>query len=550
MVRTADHSGFLDRLRSVRHWSAPMDGNLANSAGLALILAAGYFLLGRFAFFMAISEGSATSVAFLPEGMALVFTVLFGSRVSLGIFVGQLALSVSLGNPMAVGAAFGFTNMVGGCAGSWLFWKWRISPAFNSPGDITKLLVLSALVIQPFSALFRVSLQVAVTNTNGIFHLLFYSWAGNIMGQLLFVPLFLSWCYAGFRFDWVELKRSLVILLVYGIGILLFVALNLGEVDRIHWSMIFIWFYLILNWIAMKSGALVTALSCFLSTMGFLWVIAASPDFSTQDRVLYADMLIFGGVATSQIIASLFSQLRKKTAQLIQANHAKECLLAIVGHDLRSPIVSFSAALDLVKTGRMKQKEFASLQEHLRLVTNHTLWTLENTMEWATLQLGELKSTPGSCRVRSMIQDTLELLRVTAESKGIDVTIDVDVDIAVWADRHQLSSILRNLLSNAIKFTSRGGSVKVSAVRLERYWLLSVQDNGVGMVPQLVERLFEDDRGFFPSVGTAHERGTGLGLRIVSSFVKANGGSLTVESVENKGSIFHFTLPMPPANPS
>ncbi|QJE94269.1 sensor histidine kinase [Luteolibacter luteus] len=517
---------------------------------LTVALAVGYFLLGRLAFAMAVSEGSATSIAFLPEGLALAFTIIFGPRVSLGIFLGQLVLSVSLGVPAAVGAAFGLVNAIGDSIGGWLFWKWRISPSLGRPRDVVRLFAMIALVLQPASALAKALPRMSISVPEEVIHLSIYSWAGNTMGQFLLVPILLTWCSAGLRFDRRELVRSSAILGLYGAGILMFSYFRLGEIDRLYWFAVFGGFYLVLIWSSVQSGTLVTSAINFLITMGFVLSIAISPEsllyFSTQGRVLYADFLILAGVASSLVISALCSQLREKTAQLIQANRAKEQLLAIIGHDVRSPIASLSTALDLVKEGRMEQSEFFSIKKQLRLATDSTRWTLENIMEWATLQLDELKPAPMSCRVLAMAEDAVELLRVNAEFKAIKVVIDIDGDAMVWADRHHLGSILRNLLSNAIKFTGRGGRVRLSASRAGGSWRITVEDNGVGMTSQQTDGLFEEGKGFSTSVGTARERGAGLGLQIVSSFLDANGGDLSVDSLPNEGSAFHFTLPLPP----
>ncbi len=543
-------AGLLDRIKSLRRRDRPVEGSLANSLALILILAGGYFLFGRLAFAMAVSEGSATSMAFLPEGLALAFVIIFGPRVSPGILIGQLILSVSLGVPVAVGAAFGLINMIEDSVGGWLFWKWRISPSLERPRDVARLFALSALVLQPAAAIAKAFPRMAISGPGEIVHLSIYSWAGNTMGQFLLVPLILTWCSAGFRFNRRELSRSSLILVSYFTGIILFEHFNLGKIDRLYWLSIFGGFYLVLIWNAVQSGTLVTSLTNFIATKGFLWAIVASPDsllyFSTQDRVLYADILILGGVATALIISALFSQLVEKTAQLTQANRAKERLFAIIGHDVRGPIVHFRTALDLLKLGGLNREEFLSVQENLRVMTDQTRWTLENIMEWGTLQLDELKCLPAPWAVRSVATDAFESLRIHAETKSIEVSIDVPDDAIVWADRQQLGSILRNLLSNAVKFTHEGGTVTVSAARLDGMWKISVQDTGIGMSARQMEDLFGDDRGFSSSTGTARERGVGLGLRIASSFVKTNGGTITVESTPGEGSAFHFTLLIPP----
>lgn len=539
--------GFFNQLKTLNQRTGPVTGSFGNSVLLVLVLAGGYFGLGRLAFAMAVSEGSATSVAFLPEGLALAFAIIFGARVGPGIFLGQMALSLSLGVPIWVAAVFGAINMVEDCLGGWLFWRWRIAPALGRPRDVAALFALSALVLQPAAALGKAFPRLAISAPEDIVHLSLYSWAGNTMGQFLVAPLLLTWCSAGFRFQRRELVRGLLIVAAYFGAILLFKAARLGEIDRLYWLAIFGGFYLVLIWSAVESGTLTTALTNLLTTMGLLWVITSSPDsllyFSTQDRVLYADVLILGGIVTALLIAALFGQLGERTLQLQQANAAKERIFAVIGHDLRSPIASLQTSLELLKSGTLEHAEFLEFQEDLHAGVEHARWTLENLMEWGARQLNELQPHPTSVSLQSAAAETALLFHLQAGKKRIAVENLIPEEARVWADRHQVTSMLRNLLSNALKFTPPGGRVTLSAQARETHWQISVRDSGIGMSHTQADNLFAKDREISSTLGTEKERGLGLGLRITLDFVEANGGTIRVESAPDEGTSFHVTLP-------
>jgi len=538
---------FLTQLKNLGQRQGPVTGSVGNSVLLVLVLAVGYFGLGRLAFAMAVSEGSATSVAFLPEGLALAFAILFGMRVGPGILIGQMALSLSLGVPMSVATAFGGINMVEDCVGGWLFWRWRIAPGLGRPRDVAALFLLSAVVLQPAAAMAKALPRLAISAPEDIFHLSLYSWAGNTMGQFLIAPLLLAWCSAGFRFRQRELIRGLLIVGAYFGGILLFKTARLGEVDRLYWLAIFGGFYLVLIWSAVESGTLTTSLTNLLTTMGLLWVITSSPDsllyFSTQDRVLYADVLILGGIVTALLIAALFGQLGERTTQLQQANAAKERIFAVIGHDLRGPIASLQTSLELLQSGTLEREEFLAFQEDLRTGVEHARWTLENLMEWGALQLNELQPHPAAVSLQTITAETRHLLHLQAETKEILVENLVPPEALVWADRHQVTSILRNLLSNALKFTPEGGRVSITAAEGDRHWQIAVRDTGIGMAEGQAENLFQKDREMVSTLGTAKERGLGLGMRITVDFVETNGGSIRVESTPGRGTVFYVTLP-------
>ena len=111
-----------------------------------------------------------------------------------------------------------------------------------------------------------------------------------------------------------------------------------------------------------------------------------------------------------------------------------------------------------------------------------------------------------------------------------------------YADSNTINLVIRNLITNAIKFTNDKGEVKVNAVPRGNEWVVSVKDNGVGMATEVLRILF-DKTAPYTTRGTANEKGTGLGLILCKEFVEKNGGRIWVESAEDYGSTFYFTLP-------
>jgi two-component system, sensor histidine kinase and response regulator len=107
-----------------------------------------------------------------------------------------------------------------------------------------------------------------------------------------------------------------------------------------------------------------------------------------------------------------------------------------------------------------------------------------------------------------------------------------------------IKAIMRNLVSNAIKFTDNFGVIYISAERKYSEMLISVSDNGIGIKPADITKLF-DTSEIFTTKGTGQETGTGLGLLLIREFVAKHGGKVWVESEYGKGSTFKFTLPDP-----
>jgi signal transduction histidine kinase len=525
----------------------PIPGTPANTVVLCLILASVYFALGRLAFAMAISEGSATSVAFLPEGAALAFAILFGWRIAPGIFLGQLCISLSLGVPWLAGASFGLVNALENTLGGILFWRLGVSPRLDRPRDVIRLFTLSALLLQPLAAAAKVLPRLMIASPDNVFHLSVYSWAGNTLGQFLLVPLLLTWCCAAFRFEKRETLRALGIVGGYFLAVALFKLLHIAALDNRYWFAVFGAFYLVLVWVAVQSRSQITALTNLLATMGFLWVITTSPEsllyFATQDRVLYADILILGGIVTALVISALFSQLTERTRQLRAANEAKEKIFSVIGHDLRTPITSIQWTLGLMGKGALTQEDFHRFQPQLQAGSNQAIRTLENLMEWGDAQRSGLRPAPAEVSLRATAEEAAGLLRLQATAKNITITLGIPDDARVFADYHQVASILRNLLSNALKFTHEGGSVTITAQRAGAHWRTDIRDTGIGLTSERAASLLAQNHRPAATAGTANERGHGLGLQLCRDFAQANGGSLTVQSEPTRGSTFSLHLP-------
>jgi signal transduction histidine kinase len=136
------------------------------------------------------------------------------------------------------------------------------------------------------------------------------------------------------------------------------------------------------------------------------------------------------------------------------------------------------------------------------------------------------------------------LFKETANAKNIELGFTFpEIELVVYADRNMLDAIMRNLISNAIKFTNTGGKVHLFAETMEKFAIVKVTDNGVGLSPDIQEHLFKIDK-HTSTYGTGNESGTGMGLILVKEFVTKHGGTIGVESIKGKGSAFYFTLPL------
>lgn len=246
-------------------------------------------------------------------------------------------------------------------------------------------------------------------------------------------------------------------------------------------------------------------------------------------------------------LSKLNKELHRSEDQLLQINAAKDKFFSIIAHDLKSP---FNALLSLAD---ILQNEFKSLKEEERSVflseltstAHNTFRLLENLLFWSRSQTGNIKMNREMLDLHHITNETVGVLTESAKLKNIELIKDVPKETLIQADRFMSSTVLRNLISNAIKFTPDGGSIKISITNDEGNFVeVAVSDTGVGIPKEHMSKLFRIDSKF-STEGTKNEKGTGLGLILCKEFVDHHGGTIRVESEEDKGTTFFFTLPKP-----
>ncbi|MBX7455487.1 response regulator [Mycolicibacterium sp. 3033] len=242
-------------------------------------------------------------------------------------------------------------------------------------------------------------------------------------------------------------------------------------------------------------------------------------------------------------------------AALILAEE-KSNYVATVSHEIRAPlhaILGFSELMEnqLSSEGR---HEIAEWSRRVRTEADRLTRLIDDLLNLSRLNAGRTKIASTPFRVRKLLDDLIESVRITAESKGLTVGSSIDPAISDWriGDPDRVHQVLLNLVSNAMKFT-RVGSIGIeissaateSAPDLVRF---AVNDTGPGIPREEIDRILQP---FAQVSGSDSDRGSGLGLAISDGIVKALGGDgLAVVSIEGHGSTFHFTLPLPETAPS
>lgn len=237
--------------------------------------------------------------------------------------------------------------------------------------------------------------------------------------------------------------------------------------------------------------------------------------------------------------------VKKYVKELEELNTHKESVLAILSHDLRSPLSAIIGTTKYLKDNFQKMKPEV-MQEMLNLLYKSSideLDMLDYLVEWARIKYASDVFSPTQIKLTEYIDKVFESLNETASINTINLHHEVATDTSVFADGKMLISIIQNIVSNAIKHTEKGGTIKVSAKSKDGKIIVQVQDTGIGMSEEIMQKLFT------PQMKTLSEtrkknKGAGIGLLLVKGFLEKNGGEIWVESIEGKGSSFYFTLPI------
>ncbi len=247
----------------------------------------------------------------------------------------------------------------------------------------------------------------------------------------------------------------------------------------------------------------------------------------------------------NQQISLANEALRKSEKNLMELNATKDKFFSIISHDLKNPFASLLSISELmVENFNDTDKDdhragFRKIHQSVK----HLLDLLENLLTWSRSQRGRIKYEPYKFNLSALVQENINLHRLAAEKKGIVLQAPDQEEIFAYGDRDMINSVVRNLMTNAVKFTDRDRKVMVRLEFIGGLIQVNVVDEGIGIPGEYIGKLFRIDEKY-KAVGTAGEKGTGLGLIICREFVEKNGGELSVQSKQGIGSTFSFTLPM------
>ncbi|WP_437928198.1 GAF domain-containing sensor histidine kinase [Sorangium sp. So ce291] len=271
--------------------------------------------------------------------------------------------------------------------------------------------------------------------------------------------------------------------------------------------------------------------------LGVLTIASGRDDllYGAEDRALAEELGRRAALAIDN--ARLYESAQR-------AIRAREELVAVVSHDLKSPLATIVMNTSLLRRKLPSSEEAAELRrpvERIQKSADRMNRLIRDLLDLAKLDGGHIRIQPVPHDVAVLLSDAIELLREEAAEKSLRLEQGVALGVErALCDRERVLQVIANLVGNAIKFTPAGGEVALRAEPWGREVLLSVRDTGPGIPEDQRARIFER---YWQAKETAH-KGTGLGLSIAKALVEVHGGRIWVESKVGEGSTFFFTLPL------
>ncbi|AYF43930.1 GHKL domain protein [Halobacteriovorax sp. BALOs_7] len=287
--------------------------------------------------------------------------------------------------------------------------------------------------------------------------------------------------------------------------------------------------------------------NCVLLLLVFLTVPLLNPEADVANHGYRVFILVSLNIVLFAF-RSMFNRAWRlfhiSNRRLAEMNKTKDDVISTIAHDLKSPLqVIMSSAQAVTRSNReLSTERIQSYQNRILKAARKTDDLLRDLLSWAITSNESLGYDPKDTNIKPTIEKAIEFAIELAQTKELDIDVDLE-DYVLNHDSVMIETCIRNIISNAIKFTPEGGKINVKGQHDENGYQIEVVDQGEG-VPDVVINGLASGNTFHVKQGTKGEKGTGIGLKLVHSFLEKHNAKLLIENLPDCGSRVTLNLPL------
>jgi signal transduction histidine kinase len=514
-----------------------------------------YFIAGKLSLTFAFLNASASPV-WPPTGIALAAILVLGYRIVPGIFLGAFLVNITTTASILTCLGIATGNTLEAICGAWLVNRLANgTAAFERYQDVFKFACIAL-----FSTVISATVGVTSIALGGFLDWANYGsvwltwWLGDFSGAIIFTPLMVLWASGPRRHlnPARDLEVAILLILLVFLSAMLFCGWI--SISRLNYPVAFILGPIIV-WTAFRLSQRETVTGMFCLSLIAIWgTLRGFGPFvrgSANESLLILESFIALTTITAMALAAGMAERRRAQAAIQQqkdaveaANRTKDNFLAMLSHELRTPLTPVIAALDGLEAAPMHSEEMKSALAMIRRNVELESQLIDDLLDLTRIARDKLQLKFVAMDAHQAITNVAEICRNEAQTGKLRVHLNLRAGAHhVSADPAKLQQIIWNLLKNAIKFTPEGGEISVSTTNVTPQALtLSVSDNGIGIEPEMLQRIFDPFEQGNRSLQTRFG-GLGLGLAISKSLAQTHGGTLVAQSEgRDHGSTFVLTM--------
>ncbi len=248
----------------------------------------------------------------------------------------------------------------------------------------------------------------------------------------------------------------------------------------------------------------------------------------------------FGTLATS--LNKMAERFKKDNRQLQLLNEKQKQFFADIAHEVRNPLHTISGTIEMLQIEALSKEKKAQYMVTMQNQVERVVRLFNDIKMLQRYDMDEHFIDKEAVEIGSFLENIITTYEPLAQEKNIELTLKISTNTSVHADRDKLDQVMDNLIMNALKYTNEG-SIKVLCEQIETQIQISVEDTGIGIASEHLDRLF--DRFYRTDKARSRDKGgTGLGLAVARGILKAHDTDILVSSEVGKGSRFYFQLPI------